>query len=110
MNEVSIEAGSGYRSTTAEMASVLWRGVIPYREGAARVERLPSGWRLTLGAETVERRTLVEAFEEILGRTAGSDEVGVVLTALASAHVMAPADAALTRELHSLDLEQDDVP
>ena len=86
----------------------LWARELPYRSTHALVERLAHGWRLTLHADSVERRTLVDAFEALLGRNAGNDELAVVIAALGSAHAEAPADAALTRELRSLDLEQSD--
>lgn len=87
------------------IGTLVWMSVIPYGATSVRVERLTKGWRLTLGAKVVERRTLVECFEELLGRNAGRDEVSVVVNALTSAMVAAPADTALTRELRSLDLQ-----
>ena len=87
----------------------LWARQLPYGSTHAVVERLPHGWRLTLRANTVERRTLVEAFEALLGHNAGNDELAVVIAALGSAHAEAPADAALTRELHNLDLKKPDI-
>lgn len=83
----------------------LWARPLPYRSTRIVVERLPHGWRLTLGARTAEQLTLVDAFESLLGHHAGNDELAVVLAALASAHAEAPADAALTGELHDLDLD-----
>jgi len=84
----------------------LWARQLPYRSTHIVVERLPRGWRLTLNSSAVEERTLVEAFETLLGRNAREDELAVVVAALAWAHAEDPADAALTRELHSLDLEE----
>ena len=89
--------------------TVVWARELAYRSTAVVVERLAHGWRLTLNSNTVERRTLVDAFEALLGRNAGNDELAVVLAALASAHANTPADAALTRELHSLDLKKPDI-
>jgi hypothetical protein len=89
--------------------AALWARQLPYRSTHVVVERLPRGWRLTLNSSAVEKLTLVEAFETLLGHNARNDELAVVLAALGSAHAEAPADAALTRELHSLDLEKPDV-
>ena len=85
--------------------AALWARQLPYRSTHVVVERLPHGWRLTLHSSTVEESTLVDGFEALLGRHAGNDELAVVLAALASAHAETPADAALTKELHNLDLD-----
>lgn len=67
------------------MPTVLWTRELPYRSTTVRVGRLLGGWRLTLaGTRTVERRTLVEAFEDLLGRNAGREELAVMLTVLTS--------------------------
>ena len=60
-----------------------WLQAFPYKGGEALVGRLSSGWRLWLGAEEMEARTLVQAFETLTGRPASGDELRVVLAALA---------------------------
>ena len=85
--------------------AALWARRLSYRSTHVVVERLPHGWRMTLHSNTVEKPTLVDGFETLLGRNAGNDELAVVLAALAAAHAETPADIALTKELHSLDLD-----
>lgn len=60
-----------------------WLQAFPYKRGEALVGRRRSGWRLSLGTEAREAKTLVEAFERLTRRPAGAEELRVVLAALA---------------------------
>ena len=84
------------------MDTVLWSQVYEYSSTSVRVARLTKGWRLERpGGRAVERRSLVEAFDELLGHRVGGDEMKVVLAALtADPAVQSPsaADAPLSRD------------
>jgi len=54
----------------------------PYREATLEVTRLPHRWRIAVGPSTAEGLTLVDAFETLLGRHIGDEELIVVLAAL----------------------------
>jgi hypothetical protein len=69
-----------------------WRQVFPYRGGNVVVERLPMEWRVELGEEEARARSLVSAFEALLGRPAADSELDVVLLALARDRAAEEAD------------------
>jgi hypothetical protein len=61
----------------------IWHESFPYGRSAVAVTRLPSEWQISLGGRVVTSRSLVDAFESLLGRSAAQDELRVVLAALA---------------------------
>jgi hypothetical protein len=69
-----------------------WRKTFPYRNTGVVVERLPNAWRVKLGDEQAQARTLVTAFEHLLQRPAAHAELDVVLVALARDRAAEGAD------------------
>ena len=62
---------------------IQWANVFPYRDREVLVARLATGWMVRADGRTAEARTLIEAFEHLLGgRSTESHEHHVVLTAL----------------------------
>jgi hypothetical protein len=61
-----------------------WEQTFPYRGGEVLVTRLQNSWRITLGGKAAEAKTVVDAFEELLGQHAGDPELDIVLAALAA--------------------------
>jgi hypothetical protein len=60
-----------------------WEKRFPYRGRRVLVARLPDGWRVELDGQEARARTVVDAFETLLKRPAGDQELDVVLAALA---------------------------
>jgi hypothetical protein len=61
-----------------------WFRAFPYRSGTVGVTRTVAGWQVSLGADEVAARSLVEAFEMLISRNVGAAELRVVLAAMAS--------------------------
>jgi hypothetical protein len=61
-----------------------WEQTFPYRGGEVVVTRLQNHWRVCLGGKVAEAKTVVEAFEGLLGQHAGDPELQIVLAALAA--------------------------
>lgn len=60
-----------------------WVHPFPYQGGDAVVTRLRDGWRVDLDGTAAVAKTIVEAFENALGRNARQDEMVVIVAALA---------------------------
>jgi hypothetical protein len=87
----------------------------PYREGSVIVARLEDGWRLGLETKEVEARTLVDAFEELLGNRPQDPEMRVVIAALAwdevfGADLEATASAAAAPPPAEITVEPEEDP
>jgi hypothetical protein len=61
----------------------IWRQDFPYGGREIVVTRFPATWRLSFGAQEAEATTLVEAFEILIRKRAGNQEMKVVVAALA---------------------------
>ena len=84
------------------MDTVLWSQVYEFGSSSVVVVRLEKGWRVELAAgRSVERRSLIEAFDDLLGHRVGGDEMKVVLAALTAdpaVQSLISADAPLNRD------------
>ena len=67
----------------SDSENILWLEDFPYRDGVASVSRLKGGWRLELSGRTREARTLLTAFEALIAKPAGEQELLVTAAALA---------------------------
>src|SRR5438067_2043803 len=61
---------------------ISWEQAFPYRGGSVFVTRCGNGWALGWGKQKVQASTLIDAFETLLGRRSGGEELRIVLSAL----------------------------
>jgi hypothetical protein len=61
----------------------IWHHAFSYRDTAVQVTRERKWWRVRLGADVGQGRTMVDAFEALLGTRVQTRELGVVVAALA---------------------------
>ena len=59
-----------------------WETRFPYRGGRAAVTRLADGWRVEIEGKSAEAKTVIDAFEVLLGQPARDPELQVVLAAI----------------------------